>query len=67
MIDLHVLRVVVPLACVLAAFVAGGPAWSAYPEKTVRLIVPSPPGGGNDVMARLARSEERRVGKECRL
>jgi tripartite-type tricarboxylate transporter receptor subunit TctC len=39
---------------VLAAFVAGDPAWGAYPEKTVRVIVPSPPGGGNDVMARLA-------------
>jgi tripartite-type tricarboxylate transporter receptor subunit TctC len=48
------LRVAVPLACVLSAFVAGGPAWGAYPEKTVRVIVPSPPGGGNDVMARLA-------------
>ena len=48
------LRVAIPLACVLAAFVAGDPAWGAYPEKTVRVIVPSPPGGGNDVMARLA-------------
>ena len=48
------LRVAVPLACVLSAFVAGGPAWGAYPEKAVRVIVPSPPGGGNDVMARLA-------------
>jgi tripartite-type tricarboxylate transporter receptor subunit TctC len=51
MIDLRASQVA---ACVLAAFVAGGPAWGAYPEKTVRLIVPSPPGGGNDVMARLA-------------
>lgn len=53
MIDLRALRAAVPLACVLAAFVLG-PAWGAYPEKTVRVIVPSPPGGGNDVMARLA-------------
>jgi tripartite-type tricarboxylate transporter receptor subunit TctC len=52
MIDLRALRVGIALACVLS--VAGGPAWSAYPEKTVRVIVPSPPGGGNDVMARLA-------------
>lgn len=30
-------------------------AWSqgAYPNKTVRLIVPFPPGGGNDVIARV--------------
>ena len=54
MIDLRAWRVAVTLACVLAALVGGGPAWGAYPEKTVRIIVPSPPGGGNDVMARLA-------------
>jgi len=48
------LRAAITLACVLSAFVVGGPAWGAYPEKTVRVIVPSPPGGGNDVMARLA-------------
>jgi len=54
MMDLRASRVATTLACVLAAFVANGPAWSAYPEKTVRVIVPSPPGGGNDLMARLA-------------
>lgn len=27
---------------------------AAYPEKSIRLIVPSPPSGGNDIMARLA-------------
>ena len=48
------LRAAITLACVLSAFAVGGPAWGAYPEKTVRVIVPSPPGGGNDVMARLA-------------
>ncbi len=54
MIDFRATRVAVTLACGLAAFAAGGPAWCAYPEKTVRLIVPSPPGGGNDIMARVA-------------
>lgn len=52
--DLRTLRIAIGLACVLAALVAGSPAWGAYPEKAVRVIVPSPPGGGNDVMARLA-------------
>ncbi|HEY7742573.1 MAG TPA: tripartite tricarboxylate transporter substrate binding protein [Burkholderiales bacterium] len=54
MIDLHALRVAATLACVLPAFLSGAPAWSAYPDKSVRVIVPSPPGGGNDIMARLA-------------
>jgi tripartite-type tricarboxylate transporter receptor subunit TctC len=54
MIDRRASRVAIRLACVLTAFAAGGPAWGVYPEKTVRLIVPSPPGGGNDVMARIA-------------
>lgn len=54
MIDVCASRVATTLICVLAVFVADGTAWGAYPEKPVRLIVPSPPGGGNDVMARMA-------------
>jgi tripartite-type tricarboxylate transporter receptor subunit TctC len=48
------LRVGVSLTCMLAVCVPRAPAWCAYPEKPVRLIVPSPPAGGNDIMARLA-------------
>src|SRR5260221_529887 len=41
----------------------------AFPSKTIRFVVPYPPGGPTDLMARMLqpeRSEERRVGKECR-
>lgn len=54
MIDFRTLRVATFLACVLPAIFPGAPAWGVYPEKPIRLIVPSPPGGGNDIMARLA-------------
>ncbi|PKO29989.1 MAG: hypothetical protein CVU36_10260 [Betaproteobacteria bacterium HGW-Betaproteobacteria-9] len=35
------------------ALTLGATAWAAYPEHPVKLIVPFPPGGPNDVVARL--------------
>ena len=46
-------------AVFLAVLVAAVPAASAqpYPSKSIRLIVPYPPGGGNDTFARLIGSK----------
>jgi len=40
-------------ACALVAFAAAHPAFAAWPEKPIRMIVPWPAGGGSDVVARI--------------
>jgi tripartite-type tricarboxylate transporter receptor subunit TctC len=48
------LRSLLPLAAgLLAAFVVPSAAQSDYPNRPVRLIIPFPPGGSNDVVGRM--------------
>ena len=49
----------------LALTLAGQLMAQAYPTKSIRLIVPFPPGGGNDVIARvIAQKLTERLGQQ---
>lgn len=59
-----VLRGLLPAAALLMGISAGASALAAeasYPDKPLRVIIPFPPGGGGDTLARLTLTE---VGKE---
>ncbi|MGH8617205.1 MAG: Bug family tripartite tricarboxylate transporter substrate binding protein [Burkholderiales bacterium] len=46
-------RLVIAVAAAASAFLLAGPAVAqSYPSKTIRLVLPYPPGGGSDTIAR---------------
>ena len=46
-------KLVLALAAALVGIAAGGASAQDYPSRPITLIVPFPPGGGNDTMARI--------------
>ena len=46
-------RHLIAAAASLATVLACGSAFAAFPEKTITIVVPTAPGGGNDAMARV--------------
>jgi tripartite-type tricarboxylate transporter receptor subunit TctC len=53
-----------PIGIALAACALNAAAQTVYPAKTVRVIVPYPPGGGNDIIGRAVADElARRLGQ----
>lgn len=52
------------LSLLLATLLSAAPAFAAFPEKPITLIVPYPPGGATDVVGRIvAKGMEQRLGK----
>src|SRR3954467_8599869 len=40
-------------ACVIAALLCGVAAAQPFPSQPVRMVIPWPPGGGNDILGRM--------------
>ena len=51
------MRNAIAAAVLIAAYFAGPCPAASYPEKTVRFVVPFPPGGGTDALARILASK----------
>jgi tripartite-type tricarboxylate transporter receptor subunit TctC len=51
-------------AALLCAAVVAGPAWAQWPERPIKIVVPTPPGGAADTLARtLAHSLAPKLGQ----
>lgn len=53
---MKLIRILIALMALLAGFV-GAPACAEYPDRPIRLVVPWPPGGASDVLARYMGAE----------
>ena len=49
----HWIRTVVAIACVLSGGIAAGQGASGFPSRPMRIVVAFPPGGSNDILARI--------------
>ena len=51
------MRLGMAAAALVASVTVAAPAWAEFPEKPIRLILPYPPGGPTDLLARVVAAE----------